>query len=123
MLAVDDQPHFRSALLALIEATWAAALVREAESGEAAVVLARELEPDVVLMDVRMDGIGGVRAAHEIKGIRPGALVLLISTVHPHELTREASECPADGIVWKGDLCPRLLSDLWATHLGSGRDG
>jgi DNA-binding NarL/FixJ family response regulator len=122
VLAIDDQPHFRSALRCLIEATWPPAAYGEADSGEAGIALARELEPDVVLIDVRMPGIGGIRAAEEIKAIRPQALVLLICTTHPDQLSRQASECPADRVLWKDDLRPHLLVDLWSAHVGSDHD-
>jgi DNA-binding NarL/FixJ family response regulator len=116
VLAVDDQAHFRRALRALVEATSGLALAGEAESGEAAVALARELKPDVVLMDIRMPGLGGVLATNEIKQSRPETLVLLVSTTHPEELGRDAWESRADEVVWKGDLRPQLLDELCDRH-------
>jgi DNA-binding NarL/FixJ family response regulator len=116
VLAVDDQAHFRRALRAVVEATSGLALAGEAESGEAAVALVRELKPDVVLMDIRMPGLGGVLATNEIKQRRPETLVLLVSTTHPDELGRDAWESRADQVVWKGDLRPQLLDELWDRH-------
>jgi DNA-binding NarL/FixJ family response regulator len=116
VLAVDDQAHFRRTLRAVVERTSTLALAGEADSGEAAVALACELEPDVVLMDVRMPGLGGVLATNEIKERRPEMLVLLVSTTHPDELGRDAWESRADEVVWKGDLRPKLLDELWARH-------
>jgi DNA-binding NarL/FixJ family response regulator len=116
VLAVDDQPHFRTALKSVVEATTELSLADTADSGEAAVALVRELEPEVVLMDVRMPGVGGVAATNEIKGMRPQTLVLLVSGTHPDDLGTEARECRADGVLWKGDLCPKLLDELWARH-------
>jgi DNA-binding NarL/FixJ family response regulator len=116
VLAVDDQPHFRRALKSLIEATWPPSIVYEADSGEAGIACTRTVHPDIVLIDVRMPGVGGVSAANEIKEARPETLVLLISTTHPRELCREALESRADDVVWKGDLCPKVLSDLWTRH-------
>src|SRR5262245_8093424 len=80
VLAVDDQESFRRLLRQLVDATESLVPVGEAASGEAAVALVGELEPDVVLMDVRMPGIGGVEAARRIKELRPATLVLLVST-------------------------------------------
>jgi DNA-binding NarL/FixJ family response regulator len=121
VLAVDDQPAFRRALRSLVAATPTLALVGEAGSGEAAVVRVRDLSPDLVLMDVRMPGLDGISATCEIKRIRPETVVLLITTVQPDELRHEAVACRADGIVWKANLCPKLLADLWASHAGRVR--
>ena len=60
--------------------------------------------------------LGGACAANEIKELRPEALVLLISATHPRDLRREAFDSLADGIVWKGELCPNVLGEHWATH-------
>jgi DNA-binding NarL/FixJ family response regulator len=88
----------------------------EVGSGEAAVVRVRDQHPDLVLMDVRMPGLDGISATREIKRIRPETVVLLMTTVEPDELRHEAIACSADGIVWKGNLCPKLLAELWAQH-------
>lgn len=122
VVAVDDQAHFRDALRELVAATSALELVGEAESGEAAVALVRELAPDLVLMDVRMPGLGGIDASQAIKEIRPETVVVLASTTHPDELAREAGASRADEIVWKGDLRPRLLDEIWARQTGRGED-
>jgi DNA-binding NarL/FixJ family response regulator len=121
VLAVDDQADAREALRGLVKATSALQLVGEVESGEAAVALVSELEPDLVLMDVRMPGIGGINATVAIKEIRPETVVVLTSTMHPDELPRDADECRADEIVWKGDLRPRLLDEIWARRAQRGR--
>lgn len=118
VLAVDDQAVARSALLHLIEETSTLTVVGEAGSGEAAVLLVQELEPDLVLMDVRMPGLGGIGATRAIKGIRPATVVFLVSTTHPDELPREARECLADAIVWKRDLRPKLLDEMWRRRPG-----
>jgi DNA-binding NarL/FixJ family response regulator len=116
VITVDDQACVRRALRSLVEATSALDLVGEAESGEAAVALVPELEPDLVLMDVRMPGLGGIAATRAIKAMRPDTLVFLISATHPDELPRAASECSADLILWKGELRPALVDEIWARH-------
>ena len=52
-----------------------------------AVGAARALEPDLVLMDVRMPALGGIAAASQIKAGRPSTLVVLLSTAHPDGLS------------------------------------
>ena len=86
VLAVDDQTQFLAVLRDLVCATRELEPVAEAHSGERAIEAVRETEPDMVLMDVWMPGIGGIAAAREIKAGRPSTLVVLISTTHPDEL-------------------------------------
>jgi CheY-like chemotaxis protein len=83
------------------------------------VALAGQLEPDLVLMDVRMNGMDGIAATRAIKAMRGSTVVVLISTVHPDDLTREAHTCGADEVVWKGDLGPVLLQQIWSRHRAS----
>ncbi len=116
VLAADDDAAFGALVVQLIEAVPALASLGVVRSGEAAVEKARELEPDLVLLDVAMPGIGGIGAARLIKAARSATVVVLISTTHPDDLPREASECRADAIVWKAELRPALLEELWRRH-------
>ena len=116
VLAVDDQVPFLAVLRDVVAGTAELEVVGEAQSGEAAVEAVRELEPDMVLMDVRMPGMGGIAAARQIKEYRPSTLMVLISTAHPDELPLEADDMCADAVVWKSELDPRLLDEMWMRH-------
>src|SRR5262249_51831070 len=70
-LVVDDQEAFRDALRHLIGAAPGFTLVGEACSGEDAIVAVEDLAPSLVLMDVRMPGIGGIQAARSIAERHP----------------------------------------------------
>jgi DNA-binding NarL/FixJ family response regulator len=113
VLAVDDQESFRRVLRKVVDATASLVAVGEAASGEAAVALVRELEPDIVLMDVRMPGIGGIEAARLIKELRPSTLVLLVSRAPAEHLADALDASGADAFVSKGELRPQLLDELW----------
>ena len=113
VLAVDDHVPFLALLRKIVRATGQLELVGEAESGEQAIEAARELRPDVVLIDVHMPGIGGIAAAKRIKDDRPSTHVVLISTTRPEALPREAASPLADAISWKSELEPKLLDDVW----------
>ena len=63
VLVADDQAPFRRAARSVVGATTDFELVGEASSGEEAVALVGSLRPDLVLMDIAMDGIGGIEAA------------------------------------------------------------
>ena len=110
VLVVDDHAAFLALLAEVVSATSRLEIAGEAQSGERAVELAQELAPDMVVMDVRMPGIGGLEAADRIKAIHPSALVVLVSTTHPNELP------PRAGAIWKSRLGPALLDEIWRRH-------
>ncbi len=116
VLAVDDQAPFLAVLRDVVAATAELEVVGEAQSGEGAIEVVRQLEPDMVLMDVRMPGMGGIAAARQINACRPSTLVVLISTAHPDELRLEANDVCADAVIWKSELEPRLLDEVWLRH-------
>ena len=116
VLIVDDDSGFRALVVQLVEAANGLDSVGAVGSGEAAIDAVAELGPDLVLMDVVMPGLGGIGAARQIKESSPSTLVVLVSTTHPDDLPREARECLADEIVWKSDLRPALLQEIWQRH-------
>jgi len=116
VIAVDDQAHFRVLLRRLVAATPGFEVVAEAESGERAVAAAKELQPDLVLMDIEMPGLGGFAAARRIKVDRPSTVVVLVSATHPDDLPSDSACCLADEIVWKPKLRPALLEQMWRNH-------
>lgn len=105
VLVADDQAPFRRAALAVIAATPGFALAAEASSGEEAVALAAQVRPDLVLLDVRMPGLGGVAAARRIAA----PLTVLISTYRAEDLA-EAAGMP---FLLKGDFGSAALRALW----------
>jgi len=121
VLAVDDRSPFRDVLCELIRAAPSLDLLAAADSGEAAVDVATRLEPDMVVMDVVMPGLGGIAAARRIKATSPGTVVVLVSTTHPDDLACEVDDGLVDAVVWKAQLRPQLLEELWFSHRrGSG---
>jgi DNA-binding NarL/FixJ family response regulator len=117
VLAVDDDPSFLALLCEVVNASTELELVGQTDCGELAVQAARELHPDVVLMDVRMPRLDGIAATPRIKASVPSALVVLVSATHPDELRPEASGCGASALLWKADLRPSVLDELWRRHL------
>jgi DNA-binding NarL/FixJ family response regulator len=121
VLAVDDRSPFRDVLCELIRAAPSLELLAAADSGESAVDVATSLEPDMVIMDVVMPGLGGIAAARRIKATAPETVVVLVSTTHPDDLACEVADGLVDAVVWKAHLRPQLLEELWFSHRrGSG---
>src|SRR4051812_32800329 len=88
VLVVDDSAEFRRAASDVVDAAEGFEIVGVTETGEGAVSSLGSLEPDLVLLDVRMPGIGGIEAARQITALRPGTVVFLI-TGEPESGVRE----------------------------------
>ena len=85
VLLVDDHTVVRAGLKAMLESTGRIDVVGEASSGEEAVDKARMLEPDIVIMDLAMPGMGGVEATRLITELGLEARVLVVLTIHDED--------------------------------------
>lgn len=110
LLLADDQALVRGALAALLDLEADLTVVGEAGSGEAAVALAEELSPDVVLMDVEMPGMDGIAATTLIRHTQPSVQVLMVTTFGRPGFLRRALAAGAAGFVVK-DTPARELAD------------
>jgi DNA-binding NarL/FixJ family response regulator len=115
VLIVDDQEPFRLAARMVVDATDGFEVVGEAETGEASVEMARELSPDLVLMDVNLPGINGLDATRQILAERADpVIVLLLSTYEEEEYAPRAAECGAAAYIPKAVFGPDRLEAAWA---------
>ncbi|MFE6744709.1 response regulator [Kitasatospora purpeofusca] len=135
VLLVDDQPLVRRGLSLILSPDPTVEVVGEAEDGEQAVALARQLRPDVVVMDIRMPVLDGVGATEELSRTLPDCKVLALSTFDMDEYVVAALRAGAHGFLPKDvspeDLgaairtvhageavvAPRLLSRLISTYV------
>jgi DNA-binding NarL/FixJ family response regulator len=119
-LIVDDQEPFRMAARMVVEATDGFEVVGEAETGEDSVDMARDLQPDLVLMDVNLPGINGLDATRSILGDRGDAVVvLLLSTYEEDEYAPRAAECGAAAYIPKAVFGPDRLVAAWESATGA----
>jgi DNA-binding NarL/FixJ family response regulator len=120
VLIVDDQEPFRLAARMVVDATDGFDVVGEAETGESSVEMARELSPDLVLMDVNLPGINGLDATRQILS-EPSTpvVVLLLSTYEEEEYAPRAAECGAAAYIPKAVFGPDKLESAWAAANGS----
>ncbi|SDP80992.1 two component transcriptional regulator, LuxR family [Actinopolyspora xinjiangensis] len=117
VVLVDDQELMRVGLRMVLEAQDDVEVVAEADDGAAAVERARELEPDVVLMDVRMPGMDGVRATELIVG---GGLakVLVMTTFDLDDYALSALRAGASGFLLKDTPPADLVSAVRSVNEG-----
>jgi len=110
VLVVDDSAFMRNLLKQLLEEDHE--VVGEAENGVEAVELYRELDPDVVTMDVVMPIRNGIEATSEIKSLDPTSSVIMCTSVGQEEKMREAVEAGADGYITKPFQKPNVLQAI-----------
>jgi len=103
VLIVDDHPSFRASARTLLEAE-GYEVVGEAENGETAVDAARELHPDLVLLDVQLPGIDGFHVAAQLRRLEDPPIVILTSSRDGADYGPCIGMCGARGFVPKADL-------------------
>jgi DNA-binding NarL/FixJ family response regulator len=114
VLVVDDQAPFRSAARMVVRATRGFDVIAEAQSGEEALEKVELLQPDLVLMDINMPGIGGIAATRRISSEHPAARVILLSTYDKDDLPADARTAGALAYVHKESFGPDILEEIWA---------
>ena len=112
LLTVDDQPLFREATRAVVAQTPDFELVGEAADGQAAIRVAREVDPDMVIMDVRMAGMDGIETTRALTAEDPTRLVVLVSSADVRELSALARAAGAVALLRKHWITPRMLRKL-----------
>jgi DNA-binding NarL/FixJ family response regulator len=120
LLLVDDQPLVRAGLRMVFEPEADVEIVGEAEDGDQAVALASSLEPDVILMDIRMPGRDGIQATADILGdADPGRTrVLVLTTFDQDEYVYDALAAGASGFLLKDAPPERLAAAVRAVAAG-----
>jgi len=111
VLIVDDHPSFRLSARRMLEAD-GYAVVGEAEDGAAAIAAARELGPDLVLLDVQLPDIDGFEVAERLRAHGEGAAIVLTSTRESSDFGEEIAASPVQGFVTKGELSGEALAAL-----------
>jgi DNA-binding NarL/FixJ family response regulator len=101
VLLADDQELVRSGFRLILEMAEGIDVVGEAEDGREAVELAKELKPDVVLMDVRMPDVDGIEATRQLRAANLDARVLVLTTFDLDEYVYAAVQAGASGFLLK----------------------
>lgn len=114
LLIVDDQELFREGLMTLLSIKNDFEVVDQSSSGEEAILAATKLLPEVILMDLRMPGIGGVEATKRILQQHPGMKIIVLTTFDEDDLVFNALHAGAVGYLLK-DVSPEKLFEAIRT--------
>jgi len=118
LLLADDHRIIREGLRLILETTEDFEIAGEAANGEEAVRLCAELEPDVVLMDLRMPGMGGIAAIEKITAFRPAIAVVILTTFNEDDLLLKGLRSGARGYLLKDTDRESLFAAIRAAARG-----
>ena len=118
VLIADDHAVVRDGLSAIIDAQSGMRVVGVAPDGAGALELADQVEPDVVLLDMRMPGLGGVAAIRELRRICPAARIVVISMYEDSRYVRAALNAGAHDFVGKRASTKSLIAAIRTTFAG-----
>ena len=117
LLLVDDHTVLRSGLRLLLDSNQDMTVVGEAESGEEAIEKVKEINPDIVLLDISMPGMGGIQALQKIKQISETKVLML--TMHAdEEYLKEGLQAGASGYVLKQAADSELIGAIREVYSG-----
>jgi DNA-binding NarL/FixJ family response regulator len=118
LLIADDERLFRQSLKILLETSKDIKVVAEAADGQEAVVKARETEPDIALLDVRMPKMDGIKAAKLISAVTPRTKILMLSIHDDDEKIVSAIKAGAIGYILKDTDRSDFVEIVRHTHAG-----
>lgn len=118
IVIAEDHPMFRAGVRSLLATIEDMEVVGEAASGEEAVAQAEALQPDLILMDIRMPGMNGIEATQTIKERYPGIHILMLTMYRDDESVFTAMRVGAKGYVLKDAEEEELLQAI--RMVGSG---
>lgn len=119
VLLVEDHVLVRMGLALLLEKSGKIQLIGEAEDGYSGVTMSKELQPDVILMDIGLPGIDGISATRKIKEANPRARVLMFTSRDNEKDVLAAFGAGADGYIMKGASPEQTIAAIEAVSSGA----
>ncbi len=118
VMLVDDLDLVRTGIHKILDDCAGIKVVAEATSGEEAVKLARQVKPHVVLMDVKMPGIGGFEATRKLIRMDPDVKVLIVTICDNDLYPARLLQVGASGYLTKGATMDEMVQAIKTVHAG-----
>lgn len=118
VLVVEDHPMVRRGICSLLSQDPSLDVICEVADAEEAVIRAEELQPDLILMDVRLPGITGIEATRRIRRISRKSQIIFVSQNDSEQMARAAFSTGGQGYVVKSDVGRELLKAIRAVRQG-----
>jgi DNA-binding NarL/FixJ family response regulator len=119
VLIVDDEASFRAAARGVVAASPGFDPVGEAASAEEALETARELEPDLMLVDLSMPGLDGLETSSRLGAVLPGAVIVLVAVDGGPSPDKRGAQ-GVSAFIRRDELTPGALRAIWNEHGRSG---
>ena len=118
VLLVDDHDLVRTGIRRMIEDVQGIKVIAEARTGEEAIRLGRKLKPHVVLMDVKMPGIGGFEATRKLLRVDPDIKILIVTICNNDLYPARLLQVGASGYLTKGASMNEMIQAIRAVYAG-----
>ncbi len=118
VLVVEDFEPWRRFISCELQKQSNLQAIGEVSDGLEAVQIAKELQPDLILLDIGLPTINGIETARRIREVSPASRVLFLSETHSAEIAEEALKTGANGYVLKSDAAAELLLAIKAVLEG-----
>jgi DNA-binding NarL/FixJ family response regulator len=119
VMIVDDHPLFRQGVRRVLETEEDIEVIMEVADGEEALRLATHLVPDVILMDVNLPGMNGLRVTQELKANRPEIAVIMLTAYHNEDQVFHCIRAGAAAYFSKDVTPRRLVEAVYQVHSGN----
>ena len=118
IVIVDDHQVVIDGIKAMLSSSQQLDIIGQAHDGNEALDVVRILRPDVVLMDINMPGMDGIKCTSELSRLYPGSKVLMLSMIKERSMVKKALDAGANGYVLKNEGRDELIDAIVRVHRG-----